>query len=193
LIGTQMIAKGLDFPNVTLVGVVQADIGLHIPDFRSGERIFQLITQVAGRAGRGDTPGKVVVQTYTPDHFALRTAVRQDFHAFYEEEAPSRKMLDFPPCSHMVMIHFRSQEEALAAAAAEAFTEELKPQLEEKTQVIGPMPAPLSKVQKFFRYQLLLRGGNIRRLSRLLRLMIVVRKQPKNVAIYADVDPRNLL
>ena len=102
-------------------------------------------------------------------------------------------MLDFPPCSHMVMIHFRSQEEALAAAAAEAFMEELKPQLEEKTQVIGPMPAPLSKVQKFFRYQLLLRGGNIRRLSRLLRSMIVVRKQPKNVAIYADVDPRNLL
>jgi primosomal protein N' (replication factor Y) len=193
LIGTQMIAKGLDFPNVTLVGVVQADIGLHIPDFRSGERVFQLITQVAGRAGRGDTPGKVVVQTYTPDHFALRTAVRQDFHAFYEEEAPSRKMLDFPPCSHMVMVHFRSQEEALAAAAAEAFTEELKPWLEEKTQVIGPMPAPLSKVQKFFRYQLLLRGGNIRRLSRLLRSMIVVRKQPKNVAIYADVDPRNLL
>ena len=193
LIGTQMIAKGLDFPNVTLVGVVQADIGLHVPDFRSGERVFQLITQVAGRAGRGDTPGKVVVQTYTPDHFALRTAVRQDFHAFYEEEAPSRKMLDFPPCSHMVMIHFRSQEEALAAAAAEAFTEELKPQLEEKTQVIGPMPAPLSKVQKYFRYQLLLRGGNIRRLSRLLRSMIVVRKQPKNVVIYADVDPRNLL
>lgn len=193
LIGTQMIAKGLDFPNVTLVGVIQADIGLHIPDFRSGERTFQLITQVAGRAGRGDTPGDVIVQTYTPDHFALKFAIHHDFKSFYDEEMISRKMLDFPPVSHMAIVHFRSREEALAAAAAEAFADELKPHLEEKTQVIGPMPSPLSKVQTYFRYQILLRGGSIRRLSRILRAMIVSRKQPQKVNIYADIDPRSLL
>lgn len=193
LIGTQMIAKGLDFPNVTLVGVMQADSTLHIPDFRSGERTFQLITQVAGRAGRGDTPGLVIVQTYTPYHFALQAAMNQDFTAFYNEEMPSRKMLDFPPASHMLLIHFRSKVEDDARLAAEAFTTELTPLLDQKVQVIGPMPAPLSRIKTLYRFQLLLRGGDIRTLTRLIRTRVVGVKPPKGVEIYADVDPRSLM
>ena len=193
LIGTQMIAKGLDFPNVTLVGVIQADSTLRLPDFRSGERTFQLITQVAGRAGRGDSPGHVIVQTYTPYHFALQAAIRQDFKAFYDEELPSRKQLDFPPVSHMIMVFFRSTEEELACQTAEAFAAELQPKLEASVQVIGPMPAPLSKVKNYFRYQLLLRGGTTRKNIALLRQMAVRRKAPKHVDIIVDVDPRNLL
>ena len=187
-----MIAKGLDFPNVTLVGVLQADSGLHIPDFRSGERTFQLITQVAGRAGRGDIDGLVIVQTYTPQHFVLQYAMRQDYKAFYKEEITSRKELDFPPVSHMVMIHFRSTDEAAAQSASEEFTAKITPLLEKQVQVIGPMPAPLSRVKTFYRYQLLLRGGNIRALTRLVRSLIVGVIPPKNVEIYADVDPRML-
>lgn len=193
LIGTQMIAKGLDFPNVTLVGVIQADIGLHVPDFRSGERTFQLITQVAGRAGRGDSPGNVVVQTYTPYHSALQCAIKHDFKGFYDDEFPSRKMLDFPPVSHMVIFHFKSKDETLASSAAETFLEQSKQYLEEQTQVIGPMPAPLAKVQTFYRYQILYRGGNIWRLVRLLRPLALGTKWHKDVYVYADVDPRNLL
>ncbi|NMA47047.1 MAG: primosomal protein N' [Lentisphaerae bacterium] len=193
LVGTQMIAKGLDFPNVTLVGVIQADSQLHLPDFRSGERTFQLITQVAGRAGRGDCAGHVVVQTYTPYHFALQAAIKHDFKAFYAEEMPGRRMLDFPPCSRMVIVHFRSQEEALAAATAEKFHQDVLPLLEPAVQIIGPMPAPLSKVKTYYRFQLQLRGGSILKLVALLRPLVVGRSFPKGVDVYLDVDPRNLM
>ena len=192
LIGTQMIAKGLDFPNVTLVGVIQADIGLHVPDFRSGERTFQLITQVAGRAGRGDIPGNVIVQTYTPYHNALQCAIKHDYKGFYDEELPSRQLLDFPPCAHIVIFHFKSKEESLASQSAEQFLKEAKPFLEEKTQVIGPMPAPLARVQTFYRFQILFRGGNIWRLVRNLRQLALSPRWPKGVYVFADVDPRNL-
>ena len=192
LIGTQMIAKGLDFPNVTLVGVLMADSGLHIPDFRSGERTFQLITQVAGRAGRGERPGLVIVQTFSPGHYVLQTAVRQDFKAFYDEEMYGRKMLEFPPFSHMLMIHFRSTDESALQSAAEEFAAKLKPLLNEDVKVIGPRPSPLEKIKTYFRFQMLLYGGNIREVTRIVRSLIVGTKPPKNVEIYADVDPRML-
>ena len=193
LIGTQMIAKGLDFPNVTLVGIIQADSGLYLPDFRSSERTFQLITQVSGRAGRGEVNGHVILQTYTPYHFALQTAIRHDFAAFYAEEFPSRQALAFPPCTHMVIVHFRSTEFELARQAAEEFAAETTPLLPEGTQVIGPMPAPLAKVKTYHRFQLLLRGEKILAIIRILRPRTVGRKPPKNVDIYVDVDPRSLL
>ncbi len=193
LIGTQMIAKGLDFPNVTLVGIIQADSGLYLPDFRSGERTFQLITQVSGRAGRGEVDGHVILQTYTPYHFALQTAIRHDFTAFYAEEFPSRQALAFPPCTHMVIVHFRSTEFELARQAAEEFAAETTPLLPEGTQVIGPMPAPLAKIKTFHRFQLLLRGEKILAIIRILRPRTVGRKPPKNVDIHVDVDPRSLL
>ena len=192
LIGTQMIAKGLDFPNVTLVGVIQADSSLHIPDFRSGERTFQLITQVAGRAGRGDKPGTVLVQTFTPFHPALQAAREQDYTAFYNEEIESRRMLDFPPVSHMAIVHFRSTDEEQARQYAEAFAEEVKQQLDSDVKVIGPMPSPIARVKTYYRWQLLLRGGSIRRLVRVLRQHIVGVQANKKVEVYADIDPRNL-
>ena len=192
LIGTQMIAKGLDFPNVTLVGVIQADSGLHIPDFRSGERTFQLITQVAGRAGRGDKPGTVLVQTFTPYHPALQAAREQDYTAFYNEEIESRRMLDFPPVSHMAIVHFRSTDEEQARLCAEGFAEEIKPLLDADVKVIGPMPSPIARVKTYYRWQFLLRGGSIRKLTRILRQHIVGVQLNKNVEVYADIDPRNL-
>lgn len=192
LIGTQMIAKGLDFPNVTLVGVIQADSGLHVPDFRSGERTFQLITQVAGRAGRGDKPGTVIVQTFSPMHPALQAARHQDYLAFYNEEIDSRRMLDFPPLSHMVIVHFRSTDEEEARIAAESFAQELMPALEKDVQVIGPMPSPLSRVKTYYRWQFLLRGGSILKLVRTLRNHIMKTQFSKKVEVYADIDPRNL-
>jgi len=193
LIGTQMIAKGLDFPNVTLVGVMQADSTLMLPDFRSGERTFQLITQVAGRAGRGERPGRVVVQTYKPLNFVLQTAKEQNYKAFYEEEMPSRKMLDFPPASHIAAVHFRSQDEDAARAAAEEFAANVLPKMPSGVQVIGPMPSPLSRIKQMFRYQLLLRGGDVRKVTRLLRANVIGGPPLKGVDVYVDVDPRSLM
>jgi primosomal protein N' (replication factor Y) len=192
LIGTQMIAKGLDFPNVTLAGMIQADLALNLPDFRSGERTFQLITQMAGRAGRGETPGLVIVQTYTPYHFALQAAQKHDFHEFYEAEMPSRQALEFPPFSRMLMLHFRGTEELQVSAAAEKFAAALQPLLKDCAQVIGPMPAPLAKVNKYFRYQLLLRGQQIRKMVACAKYLVSANRDRK-VSIHLDVDPRSLL
>ena len=193
LIGTQMIAKGLDFPNVTLVGVMQADSTLMLPDFRAGERTFQLITQVAGRAGRGERPGRVVVQTYKPMNFVLQTAREQDYKAFYGEEMPSRKMLDFPPASHIAAVHFRSSDEDAARKAAEEFAAKVIPQMPSGVQVIGPQPSPLSRIKQMFRFQLLLRGGDVRKVTRILRTNVIGAPPVKNVDVYVDVDPRSLM
>lgn len=194
LIGTQMIAKGLDFPNVTLVGIIQADIGLNVPDFRSAERTFALITQVAGRAGRGDLPGRVVVQTYTPDNYALTCAQRHDYDAFYEQEVPARQALMFPPFAHLVLLTFKSGTEEQARNAAVAFDAQIKPLLPPSAQVIGPMPAPLAKIANTWRYQLLLRSPEVRALVSAFRQArtrmpaALLRKVPVDI----DVDPRFL-
>ena len=193
LIGTQMIAKGLHFPNVTLVGIIFADLGLHLPDFRAGERTFQLLTQVAGRAGRGDRPGRVVVQTYTPFHPAIQFALEHDFKGFYQEEMEARKILEFPPATHMILIHFRGEEEEQVREAAEGFAQMLLPQLPPGVQPMGPMPAPVAKIRGKFRFQLTLRGGEVVQLVRLLRPLMLGAKTPKGVEIYADVDPRSLM
>ncbi|MFA6815532.1 MAG: primosomal protein N' [Lentisphaeria bacterium] len=194
LIGTQMITKGLDFPNVTLVGIIRADTGLNLPDFRSAERTFQLITQVAGRAGRGETPGLVIVQTHMPYHFALQAAQEHSCERFIEEELPTREALDFPPYSHMLIVHFKSEDAAIAEQTATAFSNELCPMLPpDKIQIIGPMPAPLSKVNKYYRFQILLRGGNIRFLTRTVHHLLQQKRWPNKAIIYIDVDPRSLL
>ena len=194
LIGTQMIAKGLHFPNVTLVGVIFADLGLHLPDFRAGERTFQLLTQVAGRAGRGGVAGHVVVQSYTPFHVALQRALQHDAVGFYEEEMPDREALGFPPAGRLVLVHFRGRDEAQVAAAAEAFRADVEPHLESGIQVSGPVPAAIGKIRGRFRYQLLLRGRRIRPLIRLLRGKVVGRATKKpDVDVFVDVDPLSLL
>ncbi len=192
LIGTQMIAKGLHFPNVTLVGVIFADLGLHIPDFRAGERTFQLLTQVAGRAGRGDMAGHVVIQSYTPFHPALQHALGHDFHAFYKEEIEMRNMLNFPPKAHMALIHFRGQDERRVSEAAERFHAGLVAQLPVEVVASPPAPSPMAKARGLFRFQISLRGGNIVAVSRLLRQLALGRRQSE-VEISVDIDPQSLL
>ncbi|MBN2449565.1 MAG: primosomal protein N' [Lentisphaeria bacterium] len=193
LIGTQMIAKGLHFPNCTLVGVLFADMGLHMPDFRAPERTFQLLTQVAGRSGRGEQEGHVVVQTYTPYHPALQHALNHDFLTFYGEEIADRIALGFPPAAHMIMVHFRGPDEPATARAATTFAARLTPRLPRGTVVAGPMPAPIAKMRGQFRYLLSLRGGAVRGLLRLLRPLTVGARFPDHVEAYVDVDPRSLL
>jgi primosomal protein N' (replication factor Y) len=193
LIGTQMIAKGLHFPNVTLVGIIFADLGLHLPDFRAGERTFQLLTQVAGRAGRGEQPGHVIVQSYTPYHSALQYAVEQDYDGFVAEELEARRALAFPPTSHAVMIHFRGGKEMTVAHAADRFAERIRPRLPPGVKMAGPMPAPISKVRGKFRYQVMLRGEHIVALTRLVHGMVVGGGGEKDVDVFADVDPQSLL
>jgi primosomal protein N' (replication factor Y) len=194
LIGTQMIAKGLDFPRVTLVGIIQADIRLNVPDFRSAERTFALITQVAGRAGRGDMPGRVIVQTYTPDNYALEAAQQHDYQSFYEQEMPGREALEFPPFTHMVLLEFKGDDEELCAAEAMEFQQLLSPLLPAGTQQIGPMPAPLNRIAGNFRYHILLRATNVRALVASVRkasAMVPPGKRRK-VKMDIDVDPRFL-
>jgi primosomal protein N' (replication factor Y) len=159
LVGTQLIAKGLDFPNVTLVGVVNADVALHFPDFRASERTFQLVTQVAGRTGRGDRAGRVLVQTFSPEHQAISTATTHDFVSFADWELKNREEFGYPPFSQVVRLVFRGESEAKVQTFAEHFVECLRKNLEapeEKTRVLGPVPAPLAKLRGLFRYHALL-------------------------------------
>ena len=194
LIGTQMIAKGLDFPNVTLVGIIQADIGLNLPDFRSAERTFSLITQVAGRAGRGECSGHVVVQTCTPDNYALAAAQKHDFLAFYQQEMPGRQILGFPPYTHLVLLQFRSENEEEASQAATHFGKILPCFLKPEVQVMGPMPAPIAKLVGKFRYQIILRAADVRGMVAACKAAMakMPAKELRKVPVEVDVDPRFL-
>ena len=159
LVGTQLVAKGLDFENVSLVGVVSADVSLNIPDFRSPERAFQLITQAAGRAGRGELQGKVVVQTYAPDHYAIRAAARQDYGAFYSREILFRDNMDYPPFTDLMLISFTAEEEKdamkTAAWAEQKLAETLGP--EERKNIFPPYAAPIFRSKAGYRVHLLLK------------------------------------
>lgn len=160
LLGTQMIAKGLDFPRVTLVGVINADVGLHLPDFRSSERTFQLLSQVAGRAGRGRLPGEVVIQTHVPDHHVVRAAVAHDYHGFVDRELASRADPAYPPRVRMARILLSSPVQDHAMTAAEALHAWLRTRTRTGgAEVLGPAPAPIEKLQGRYRWHVLLRGG----------------------------------
>ena len=193
LVGTQMIAKGLHFPNVTLVGIINADMGLHLPDFRAGERTFQLLTQVAGRAGRGDVEGEVFVQSFTPFHPAIQYARHHDFDGFWEEEIEHRRQFDYPPFTHMVILGLRSQHQARAEFSAVTLARRLKELLPQGTTLNDPAPAPLEKSHGFYRFQLLLRSRQILRLSRALRSVLDKLTFPEDVLVTVDVDPYQLL
>jgi primosomal protein N' (replication factor Y) len=193
LVGTQMIAKGLHFPNVTLVGIINADLALHLPDFRAGERTFQLLTQVAGRAGRGETAGEVFVQTYTPFSPSIQFARHHDFAGYFEQELEFRERCDFPPFKHAVLITVRSAHEGRAKFSAETLTRRLKEALGAEFMVSDATPAPLEKLQGQFRFHILLRGEAIMRLSRLVRETLDKLPFPEDVAVAVDVDPYQLL
>ena len=193
LVGTQMIAKGLHFPNVTLVGIINADLALHLPDFRAGERTFQLLTQVAGRAGRGETAGEVFVQTYTPFSPSIQFARHHDFAGYFQQELEFRERCDFPPFKHAVLITVRSAHEARAKLSAETLKRRLQEALPEKFILGDAAPAPLEKLQGQFRFHILLRGEAIMRLSRLVRETLDKLPFPEDVTVTVDVDPYQLL
>ncbi len=193
LIGTQMIAKGLHFPNVTLVGIIFADLTLNMPDFRAGERTFQLLVQVAGRAGRGDVQGRVVVQTYTPHHTVLTSALNHDFEAYYESEISSRMQLELPPYSHMLLIQFKGPEEAEASGAADLFRTDVASRLPEGMKMTPVRPSPILKKRGLFHYQILCYGKRIVSLSRIIKEIKSKSKLPKSVVISVDVDPYSMI
>jgi primosomal protein N' (replication factor Y) len=191
LIGTQMVAKGHHFPNVTLTGVISADAMLGLPDFRAGERTFQLLTQVAGRSGRGERPGRVVIQTYYPDHPAVRLACRHDVTTFVEEELVFRRSFDYPPVTRLGLVRFESSDERRCREAAEAAAHIVSP-VPERVRLRGPAPAPLERIRNRWRWQLLISAAN-RELLRELLEKIEGLKVPKNVRRIIDVDPASTL
>jgi primosomal protein N' (replication factor Y) (superfamily II helicase) len=193
LVGTQMIAKGLHFPNVTLVGIINADLALHLPDFRAGERTFQLLTQVAGRAGRGETSGEVFVQTYTPFSPSIQFARHHDFVGYFQQELEFRERCDFPPFKHAILITVRSAHEGRAKLSAETLKRRLKEALPKEFILGEATPAPLEKLQGQFRFHILIRGKAIMRLSQLVRETLDKLPFPEDVTVAVDVDPYQLL
>ncbi len=188
LVGTQMIAKGLDFPEVTLVGVISADVTLNLPDFRASERTFNLLTQVAGRAGRGEDGGEVIVQTYAPSHYAVLTAAKHDYEKFYEQEIKSRKELLFPPFVNLVKVTVRARNDELTLKVAEELTDAIKSENKE-LKVAGPAPAPIARMRGYFRYNILLKGKDRAAMCALLRKVLGSFRKPHGVLIAVDVDP----
>ncbi len=193
LIGTQMIAKGLHFPNVTLVGIVNADLGLHVPDFRAGERTFQLLTQVAGRAGRGEMEGEVFVQTFTPFSPSIQFARHHDFEGFMDQEMEFREKFNYPPFGKMVMITLRGAMRERAEFSAQTLARKLKAAAPAGVVVGEAVPAPLEKAKTFYRFQVTLRGPGSLQLARLVRETLDALPMPEDVFVAVDVDPLHLL
>ena len=196
LIGTQMIAKGLDFPNVTLVGVVNADTALHFPDFRAAERTFQLVTQVAGRTGRGSKGGHVLVQTYSPDHPAIKAAQQHDYLQFTNYELPIREEYGYPPCAAMIRLVARGLSKATTQQFVEAVQEQLLATIDAtgvQVRVLGPAEAPIAKIRGKFRFHMLLHGPNDSDLRETVRVATSKVRQPSDVQWIVDVDPQNML
>jgi len=194
LVGTQMIAKGHDIPNVTLVGVVSADIGLGMPDFRAAERTFQLLTQVAGRAGRGSLAGTVLIQTINPDHYAIRFAAAQDYGLFFEKELQFRKLMRYPPFSAMANLMIRAEKKEDALRLSGELAQLLSP-AQEGMKVIGPAEAPVPRLKNEYRYQTLVKSSSrplLNRMLKMVRAAAVERKWPAT-ALVIDVDPLSLL
>ena len=194
LVGTQMIAKGLHFPNVTLVGIVYADQGLHQPDFRAGERTFQLLTQVSGRAGRGDVEGEVVVQAFTPFHPAIQFARRHDFVGYYDQELELREPLLYPPVSRIALLTLKGRNEDKVRFTADHLKRETERACAGITPLVqaGPAPAPLLRAETFYRYQIMVRTPHMRRLSARLAELLARWSPPEEVSLTVDIDPVNL-
>jgi primosomal protein N' (replication factor Y) (superfamily II helicase) len=198
LLGTQMIAKGLDFPNVTLVGVVNADVGLHLPDFRASERTFQLLSQVAGRSGRGAIGGEVLIQTSMPEHYAVRAAVAHDYESFVAREIEERRRPRYPPHVRLANVVLSSPDQALAAEATEAAVAWLKRRLPRPeyagVELVGPAPAPIERLHGRWRWHFLLRAESPRALGAAARSVVTRFRLPAgDVRLALDRDPVALL
>ena len=192
LVGTQMITKGHDFPHINLVGIISADLSLNIPDFRAAERTFQLLTQVSGRSGRGEIPGRVIIQTMNPDYYVLQKARDQDYHSFYQSEIKLRKMLTYPPFSRIVALHLSAAHKGKAEKAIETLKQDMEA-IKKKgdykaIEIIGPSHSPLEKLRGQYRWQILLKGKNISHLHNLAQDIILAHKSGM-LKITPDVDP----
>jgi primosomal protein N' (replication factor Y) len=200
LLGTQMIAKGLDFPNVTLVGVVNADVGLHVPDFRSAERTFQLLSQVAGRAGRGPQGGRVLVQTFTPEHPCIALAATHDYAGFVAAEMAHRRQHNYPPYQRLARIIVRSRDQQAASAFADQLADAFQRTLQTKAtptppevRVLGPAEAPVFRLKGHYRFHFQLQSSSPGTLHQLLRAVLPAQRTPAGVEFTLDVDPFNML
>ena len=192
MIGTQMISKGLHFPNVTLVGVINADTILNFPDFRAGEKTFQLVTQVSGRAGRGDKKGKVVVQTYQPENYTFRAIEKSDYNKFYLEEISNRELLEYPPFSKTINIGISSKKEEELETFVKEFFKDIE---DENVEIYGPMRSLVYRVKDRFRYNIFIKGNkkNIGIFKRKLNKKLTEYKKISDFRIVVDVDPINLI
>ena len=192
-----MVAKGLNFPNLKLVGVIMADTGLHLPDFRASERTFSLIVQVAGRAGRFFPDGKVIVQSYSPNRSPIYYACKNRIEEFYDEELQQRKILDFPPFSRLIRLVFRSPIKEASELAANSAAEILESFREKYNyddyEILGPSECPLSKIAANYRNQIILRSESIKTIQSVTARFIYNYKNKQGVYLEVDVDPTNLL
>ncbi|MCS6777341.1 MAG: primosomal protein N' [Chloroherpetonaceae bacterium] len=193
LIGTQMVAKGLDFPNVTLVGVVSADTAINLPDFRAAERTFQLLTQVAGRAGRGESPGEVIIQTFSPDHYAVQAAVHQDYAMFYRTEIQFRQELRYPPFSRFANLVCTDLEEARASGRAQRLAYNLRQVAPDSVEIIGPAPAPLVRLKNQYRHHVALRAPVDAPISGIIREALQQMPPEERRGVSVDIDPLSMI
>jgi len=190
LVGTQLVAKGLDIPTVSLVGVVSADTALNLPDFRAGERTFDLLTQVAGRAGRGDRPGQVLIQTYCPDHYAIQAASRHDYQAFYRAEIRMRKRQTLPPFVHLVELTIQGRKRERVEAAAQSLAKILQATMgRSRITLLGPAPHRIARLRRTFRWRLVLKAKSAARINRLVRRVLDEGRRVQGLPVVVDVDP----
>lgn len=196
LIGTQMISKGLDFKNVTLVGILAADMSINVPDYRSGERTFQIITQVAGRAGRGEIQGDVIVQTYTPDHYSLKYAVNYDYEGFYEKEFTIRALMKYPPFGKILLINGTSKNEELLKEFMHKISNKINQLTKEDSnlEILGPIPCMIAKIKESYRWQIVLKGEFTTKFAKKIKELLY--DEGKNVyndiRMSIDINPNNL-
>jgi len=196
LVGTQMLAKGHDFPNVTLVGVVSVDAGLALPDFRAAERTFQLSTQVAGRAGRGDLPGRVLIQTYHPHHYALRHATAQDYQGFYDEEIRHRRNHGYPPFAVLALLLVRHKNDDRARSISQELRKHLlEANRDHAVRILGPAPAPLARLRGEHRIQLLIKSRSRKQLRAVIDQGISAFETAGNDSrpVTVEIDPVSMM
>jgi len=191
-----MVAKGHDFPYITLVGIICADISFNFPDFRSSERMFQLLLQVSGRAGRGESPGQVILQTYNPEHFIIAAATRQDYASFYEKEVQFREKLKYPPFSRLIQIKLSGKDEAKTRTHALKLGELCRSLTKNQTwhpvEILGPIESYLPRIARYYRWQILLKSSRTTLLRRLARELITTHRKDihhPQVMVAFDVDP----
>ncbi|MBN1773034.1 MAG: primosomal protein N', partial [Deltaproteobacteria bacterium] len=191
----QMVTKGHDFPGVTLVGILRADMGLQVFDFRAAERTFQLLTQVAGRAGRGEEPGRVLLQTFLPEHYAIAAAAAQDYAAFVRAELPARRELGYPPFGALALLRGEGPEEPRVVEAMERLAEVLRPAADASgVELLGPAPAPLPRLRGAYRRHLLLKGPTRRAVREVAeRAAVWAERAPRGVRVILDIDPLHLV